>query len=299
MELRYLEIFCNVVDLKSFSKAAEALFLTQPTISNHIKALEDEVGIQLLDRLGRNVTPTKAGEVLYRYAREIVNLKKNAMESLNEFRGTVKGKLTIGGSTIPGEYILPEYIARFKKEHTGVTVTLKISDSQGIIDMLMNGEMEMGVVGSMPDDKRIDSKEFLNDELVLVAATGHFKDIKKEIGVRELKKLPFIIREQGSGSRKTLEEDLKKHNINLEDLNIAAEVGSTEAVKQAVKTGIGVSFLSRFAVKDELPGKTLTEITVNGLNTSRHFYIVTCRARAISPICQTFMKNLLTPLRPI
>ena len=134
MELRYLEIFCKVVELKSFSKAADELFLTQPTISNHIKALEDEVGIQLLDRLGRNVLPTKAGEVLYKYAREIVRLKSNAIQELNEFMGNVKGSLIIGGSTIPGEYILPEYIARFKKGYPNIAVTLRLGDTQDIIN---------------------------------------------------------------------------------------------------------------------------------------------------------------------
>ena len=191
MELRYLEIFCKVVELKSFSKAAEALFLTQPTISNHIKALEDEVGIQLLDRLGRNVLPTKAGEVLYKYAREIVRLKSNAIQELNEFMGNVKGSLIIGGSTIPGEYILPEYIARFKKGYPNIAVTLRLGDTQDIINLLIDGNIEMGIVGSRTDDKRIDRREFLNDELILVASPKHLKNYKKQMDIKDLRKLPF------------------------------------------------------------------------------------------------------------
>src|SRR3990167_7380905 len=284
MELRYLEIFCKVVELKSFSKAAEALFLTQPTISNHIKALEDEAGIQLLDRLGRNVLPTKAGEILYSYAKEIVKLKSNAAQELNKFMGNVKGSLIIGGSTIPGEYILPEYIAQFKKAHPDVAVTLRLGDTQDITDMVMDGSIEMGVIGSKADDKRIDCREFLKDELALVASAKHFKGIKSQIDIKELKKLPFIIREKGSGS--------KKNGVSMEDLNIAAEVGSTEAVKQSVRAGIGVSFISLFAVKDEIPRKTLRRISIKGFHVSRHFYIATDKARAISPICQSFMKTL-------
>ena len=296
MELRYLEIFCRVVELKSFSKAAEVLFLTQPTISNHIKALEDEAGIQLLDRLGRNVLPTKAGEILYSYAKEIVKLKSNAAQELNKFMGNVKGSLIIGGSTIPGEYILPEYIAQFKKAHPDVAVTLRLGDTQDITDMVMDGSIEMGVIGSKADDKRIDCREFLKDELALVASARHFKGIKNQIDIKDLKKLPFIMREKGSGSRKALEETLKKNGVSIETLNIAAEVGSTEAVKQSVRAGIGVSLLSLFAVKDEMPRKTLRKISIKDFRVSRHFYIATDKARAISPICQSFIKTLIPSL---
>lgn len=296
MDLRYLEIFCKVVELKSFSKAASELFLTQPTISNHIKALEDEAGIQLLDRLGRNVLPTKAGEILYGYAKEIVKLKSNAVQELNKFMGNVKGSLIIGGSTIPGEYILPGYIAQFKKAHPDVTVTLRLGDTQDITDMVMDGSIEMGVIGSKADDRRIDCREFLKDELALVASARHFKGIKNQIDIKDFKKLPFIMREKGSGSRRALEETLKKNGVNMDELNIAAEVGSTEAVKQSVRAGIGVSFLSLFAVKDEMPRKTLRKISIKGFYVSRHFYIATDKARATSPICQSFIKTLSRPL---
>ncbi|MBI5893466.1 MAG: LysR family transcriptional regulator [Deltaproteobacteria bacterium] len=293
MELKFLEIFCKVVEERGFSKAASALFLTQPTISSHIKTLEDEIGIKLLDRLGRDVVPTKAGEVLYKYAREIVNLKTNAIQALNEFKGAVKGKLVIGGSTIPGEYILPEYIAGFKKTHPDITVTLKIGDTQDIIDMVLNGSVEMGVVGSKTNDKRSECKEFLKDELVLIVSDKHFKNIKGKIDKKDLKNLPIIIREQGSGSRKTIEEIFKRHGIDIEDLNIVAEFGSTEAVKQAVKSGIGVSFVSSFAVKSEIQNKTLKAIPIKDFNITRHFYITIDKTRTTSPICQSFIKSLL------
>lgn len=296
MELKFLEIFCKVVEERSFSKAAEKLLLTQPTISSHIKTLEDEVGIRLLDRLGRDVVPTKAGEVLYRYAREIIKNKENAVQALNEFKGAVKGKLVIGGSTIPGEYILPKYIAKFKKTHPDITITLKIGDTQDVIDMVMDGIVEMGVVGSKPDAQRVECREFLKDGLVLIASSRHFKDIKKQVDIKDLKGLPFIIREHGSGSRKVLENELKKEGIGIENLNIAAELGSTEAVKQAVKSGIGVSFISRSAVKEEIQNKSLKTILVKDFNVTRHFYIITDKARAVSPVCESFIKKLLSNL---
>ncbi len=296
MELRFLEIFCKVVELKSFSKAASALFLTQPTISSHIKALEDEAGIQLLDRLGRNVLPTKAGELLYKYAKEIVILKYNAAQALNQFAGNTKGSLIIGGSTIPGEYILPEYISRFKDAHPEIAITLKIGDSQNIIDMLIDGAVEAAVAGSKTDDKNIECREFLKDELVLVASKKHFRDMKKQINIKDLKGNPIVIREQGSGSRRTFEKALKENGIGIEDLNIAAEVGSTEAVKNSVIAGIGVSFLSKFAVRDETSARILKRISVKDFNITRHFYILTNRSRAVSPICRSFINTLLSSL---
>ena len=158
--------------------------------------------------------------------------------------------------------------------------------------MVSNGSIEMGVIGSKPNNARFDFREFLKDKLVLVASQGHFKHIKKEISVKELKELPFITREKGSGTRKSMEGYLKENRIYPDDLNIVAEVASTEAVKQSVKTGIGTAFLSEFAVKSELPYKILRKINVRGLDITRHFYIITDRLRAVSPVCQTFIKSL-------
>jgi DNA-binding transcriptional LysR family regulator len=169
MELRYLEIFCKVLELRSFSKAAGALRLTQPTVSIHIKALEEEFKTRLLDRLGRTVTPTRAGEILYKYARDIVRLKQEAIESLGEFSGKIKGALTVGASTIPGEYILPALITRFKKSYPNVAPALKVGDTMDIYNMVIEGAVDVGVVGSQIKDRNIISKRFLEDELILVA----------------------------------------------------------------------------------------------------------------------------------
>ncbi|MBI5681636.1 MAG: LysR family transcriptional regulator [Deltaproteobacteria bacterium] len=295
MELKFIEIFYRVVEERGFSNAANALFLTQPTISSHIKTLEDEVGLQLLDRLGRDVVPTKAGEVLYKYAKEIINLKTGALQAISEFKGTIKGKLMIGGSTIPGEYILPEYIAKFKNSHPEITVSLKIGDTQKITDMVSDGSVEIAVVGAKPDNERFDCRQFLEDKIVLAASQKHFKHIKKEIDINEFKKLPLVIREKGSGTQRSVEGYLKRQGVNPDELNIAAEVSSTEGLKQSVKTGMGAAFLSRFAIKEVVPCKTLREITVKGLEIPRHFYIITNKARVLSPICQSFIKTLWNP----
>lgn len=291
MELRHLEIFCKVVELKGFSKAADALHLTQPTISSHIKALEDALQVRLLDRLGREIVPTKAGNILCNYAKEIVRLKKEAKEALDQFIGRMKGNLEIGGSTIPGEYILPSLISEFKKIYPEIIVTLRIGDTKDVATMVLEGEAEIGVVGAKVEDTHIENREFLKDSLILVAPPSY--PVSK-ISIRDFKGIPLVFREKGSGSRKAFEEIIKENGLDKGDLNIVAEMGSTEAVKQAVKSGLGVSILSRLAVQAELAKKTLKEVKVADLSIVRSFYIITHKLRAKSPICQTFLEFLYT-----
>lgn len=291
MELRHLEIFCKVVELKGFSKAADALHLTQPTISSHIKALEDALQVRLLDRLGREIVPTKAGNILYNYAKEIVRLKKEAKEALDQFIGRMKGNLEIGGSTIPGEYILPSLISEFKKIYPEIIVTLRIGDTKDVATMVLEGEAEIGVVGAKVEDTHIENREFLKDSLILVAPPSY--PVSK-ISIRDFKGIPLVFREKGSGSRKAFEEIIKENGLDKGDLNIVAEMGSTEAVKQAVKSGLGVSILSRLAVQAELAKKTLKEVKVADLSIVRSFYIITHKLRAKSPICQAFLEFLYT-----
>ena len=289
MELRYLEIFYKVVELKSFSRAAEALYITQPTVSSHIKTLEDELEIKLLDRLGREIMPTKAGNILYNYAKEIVRLKKEAKQALDQFTGKMSGNFDVGGSTIPGEYIMPSFISQFKKVFPEIIVTLRIGDTKDITSMVLEGKVEIGVVGARIEDARIENREFLKDSLILVAPPSYSKT---KISKKDFKNIPLISREKGSGSRKTFEKIIKKNGLESEDLNIVAEMGSTEAVKQSVKSGLGLSVVSRLAVQGELANNELKEIKVSHLSIVRSFYIITHKLRVKSPLCQAFLKFL-------
>ena len=289
MELRHLEIFCKVVELKSFSKAADALYLTQPTISSHIKALEKSLHITLLDRLGREVIPTKAGSVLYHYAKEIVKLKKEAQQTLAQFIGKMSGSLDVGGSTIPGVYILPSLIGEFKKVYPRIIVTLRIGDTEEVATMILEGAVEAGIVGAKIDDSHIEYNEFLKDSLILVAPPSYDQT---KISKKGLKDIPLIFRERGSGSRTVLEKTLREDGLGIEDLNIVAEMGSTEAVKQAIKSGIGLSVLSKRSVQDELANKTLKEVRVDHLSIVRPFYIITHKMRVKSPLCKAFLDFL-------
>lgn len=286
MELRYLDIFCRVYEKKSFSKAAESLYLTQPTISAHIKSLEEDLGIKVFDRLGRQVLPTKAGELLYSYARKIEELGKEAREAIALFTGSLKGHLHIGGSTIPGEYLLPEVIGRFRKISPDVYSTLHIGDTKEVSAMLIDGKIEIGIVGAMIGDSRIENIKYSDDELILIAAPSYKDD---HLNDDMIGSIPFIAREVGSGSWLAIERAFSAKGIDAGRLNIVAEMGSTEAVKTAVRAGLGLSVVSTLAVKDELARGSLKMIEIDCLPITRELYIITHKMKAKSPLCQAFL----------
>lgn len=283
MELRYLDIFCRVYEKKSFSRAAESLYLTQPTISAHIKSLEEDLGIRVFDRLGRQVLPTKAGELLYIYARKIEELGKEAREAITLFTGSLKGHLHIGGSTIPGEYLLPEVIGKFRKISPDVYSTLHIGDTKEVSAMLIDGKIEIGIVGAMIDDSRIDNIKYSDDELILIAAPSYKDDHLTDDMIGSI---PFIAREVGSGSWLAIERAFSAKGLDAGRLNIVAEMGSTEAVKTAVRTGLGLSVVSTLAVKDDLARGSLKRIEIDCLPITRELYIITHKMKAKSPLCQ-------------
>jgi len=289
MELKYIEIFCAVVELKSFSKAAQALHLTQPTISVHIKALEDEFSTKLLDRLGRTILPTTDGEILYRYAKEIVTLKENARRAMERVTGTVSGKLIIGASTIPGEYVLPQVLAGFKKAYPDVIPTLRIADSNDIYASVLRGEVDLGVVGSAVKDKNIVTRKYLGDEIVLAAPSAYKASILQKDDFRTV---PLLVREKGSGSRSSIEEHLGRIGLALDTLNIIAEIGSSQALIQAVKADMGLAFTSRRSIQDEIERGTLKTVKVKGILIQRNFYVLTHRLRFNSLICRSFLEFL-------
>lgn len=293
MDLKQLEIFTKIVELKSFSKAAESVYLTQPTVSGHVQSLEEELGMQLLDRLGREVVPTKAGKVLYEYARRMTALRDESRQALDQIMGLMKGEVVLGGSTIPGEYLLPGIIGKFREKYPEISAVLKIGDTTDIIDMVLAGECEIGVVGSRVDDNRLEYIEFVKDELVLIAGNKYPFPKKNEITAKELGSVPFIMRERGSGSRMTIEKRLSEMGVELSGINIVAEMGSTEAVKQAVKAGLGVSLVSSFAVSEDVRHKTLKKIPFKGKRFLRNFYIVSHRVRTMSPIGRAFLEFLI------
>lgn len=292
MELNQLRVFCAVVENKSFSKAGEAVHLSQPTVSIQINSLERELGTRLLDRQGREVTITRGGEVLYRYARRILHLANEAGQAIAQLKGLIKGQLAIGASTIPGEYILPALLAEFKGKYPGIDINLVIGDTRGIVQKVMDNEVEIGVVGTRERNDKVVFKRFTTDKLVLITPVNSKWFKGDSATVNELKNVPFILREGGSGTRATLKHRLHQTGLKEEDLNVVMVLGSTAAVKKAVESGVGVSVISEKAIDSEITLGTVRKVTIKDLDLQRHFFIVWSRQRSLAPATEVLARFL-------
>jgi len=292
MDLRRLEIFVKVAELGSFSRAAEALFLTQPTVSEHVRALEDELGVQPLDRLGRGTTPTRAGTLLLGYALRMLTLAREAVQAIEQFQGRVSGELTIGGSSIPGEYVVPALIGAFRGKYPDVRISLLIGSSREVQQWVEEGRVEIGVVGAAPSGRPLQARQLMDDEIVVVVGADHPWSTRKTVSLDELKAEPMIVRERGSGSRETFERALEGVGLDLGAFRIVGEMASTQAIKQAVRAGVGLSLISRRAVLDECRARLLVCVTIRDLTISRAFHLVTHRDRSRSPLAQAFLAFL-------
>ena len=297
MDLWQLNIFRKVVELEGFSKASKAVHLSQPTISSHIKALENHFGCQLIDRLGKKAVPTKAGELLYSYASRLIALRDETEAAMSEFQGTIKGRLVIGGSTIPGGYILQRFIGLFTKDYPEVTISMVVGDTDQIIKDILAGGLELAVVGAKTADKRILQKKLIEDEMKLIIPSDHKWTGKKRININTMLQEPFIIREHGSGTLKSIQLSLMEKGYSSDNLNIIAEMGSTAAVIQGIKSKVGVSILSTIAVAEELQGGTLKALVINELNLKRNFYLTTYKQRSTSPLSKAFIEFLKKELK--
>jgi len=278
----------KVAEFGSFSKAAEALYLTQPTVSEHIRTLEDEFGVRLLDRLGRGATVTRAGALLLSHAQRMLALSREARQAMESFQGRMSGELLIGASTIPGEYVLPALIGRFKEKYPDISITLLIGDSQAAVDWVAEGRAELAVVGARLSVRGIEYKELMPDDLVVVIRGTHAWHARKQITLEDLQSEPLLIRERGSGTRAALEGALAEVHMDLAAFRIVGEMGSTQAIKQAVKAGVGVSLMSRRAVEEECRSGLLACLRVKDLKVARSFHLATHRERSRSPLAEAF-----------
>ena len=290
MDLWQLNIFCRVIEMKSFSKAGEAIHLSQPTVSSHIKDLEAHFGTKLVDRLARQALPTKAGELLYEYAVRLLALRDETESAMAEFLGKIKGRLSLGGSTIPAGYLLPHWIGEFTAAFPEVNVSLSVGDTTDILSKLLSGQIEIAVVGAQSDDSRIRQTEIKKDELRLVVPAAHPWAQRDRVSLAELKEVPFIVRESGSGTLKSLKLSFQKAKHSINELNIIAEMGSTEAVRHGIKSDIGVSILSSIAVADDVRAGSLHTLSIEGVDLTRSFYLTSHKQRSLSPVSRAFIE---------
>jgi DNA-binding transcriptional LysR family regulator len=292
-DLRQLEIFCKVVEMESFSKAASEVHLVQASVSERVANLERIVGTRLLDRLGRRVMPTRAGERLYRQALSLLDMKRSICLDMEDFLGVQQGELSLGGSTIPGEYLLPAVLGRFHERFPSVAVRLEIADTVGIHEGVLNGRYELGVVGSRSRDSRLVHEVLWEDELVLAVRADHPWAGRKEVAMEDLCDEPFILREEGSGTQRTLEDHLREPGgRGLDALRVSARLGTSTAVKEGVKAGLGVAFLSHHALATDLAHGTLSALRLEGRRMARDFFMIRDKRRASSPLSRAMASFL-------
>lgn len=281
MDFKRLATFEKISELKSFSKAAEELYITQPTVSKQIMDLEDHFKIRLLDRTKRSVTLTRAGEILLKYAHDLLSLKKEMTEAMDAFKGLKTGTINVGASSIPGVYILPRVLKEFKNEYDGIQIKLTISDSKTVLEGMENGSFDIGFVGGREKMESLDFIKFLEDT-ILIAASGDFPD---RMTIEEFARSPLIMREPGSATRRTFEAELKRLiRDGIKDINIVAEMSDAGAVKEAVSQGMGLSCLSGMAIEKEVRNGEMKIIAIEGLKEmKRSFYVTIKRGRTMLP----------------
>ncbi len=290
MDLWQLKIFVSVVENKSFSKASEAINLSQPTVSSHIKELEDYFKCRLLDRLGKITEPTRAGKILYRHAKKILSLRDETETAMHDFLGKTKGSLVLGGSTIPSGYILPKIIGPFSKRYPDIHINLFAGDTFQIIEEIKKGKIEVGIVGAKTDDPLISQEEFVTDEMRLIVTSDHKWAKKTSVDFSELLNETLIAREKGSGTWQSILESMGRAGFDPKALNATVTMGNTVSVIQGILHHVGISILSTIAVQDDIDKGRLKALSVQGLNLNRFFYLTTSAKRSLSPICKKFIE---------
>lgn len=293
MDFRQIEVFIYVYRLRNFSRAGEALFLSQPTISNYISCLEDELGAKLFDRSSRQIIPTESAKIFYSYAVKMLDIREAAIFSINKNK-KIEGRLGIATSTIPSQYLLPGPMKTFQKKYPDVSFLIHKSDTQEVTKGLLEMKYQIGIVGARLDENNLVYQKLTQDKLVLIAQNVE-ADIKKEqiISLESLLNKKFIVREPGSGTRLTFETALSEKGIKPDNLQKVAEMNNMESIKQAVREGLGVSVVSSLSVEDYLNFGWVKAYAVEGLKMDRDFYLVTHKNRTLSPCAAAFQKHIL------
>lgn len=287
MDFRQLDSFLMIAKLGNFSKAAKELYLTQPTISNHIKSLEEELDLVLFHRSSWQVSLTEEGEIFLSFAKELIEKREELMEAMSESVDRLRGKLTIHTSTIPETYLIPKLVARFQGANPEVQFLIKHGDSHDIIQAIIEGQIEFGFCGTKIKHAKLEYAPLIDDEMVLVVAANN---PIKGMSINELADFDLILREEGSGHRDLLFKQLQEHGLGHRDLKVVAYSDSTETIKQLAKAGVGGAFLSRYAIERELAEAELRVVPIKNVAFTRSFYFVWHRESKLSRIEQAFVQ---------
>jgi DNA-binding transcriptional LysR family regulator len=289
MDTRQLAAFCAVVERRSFSQAAERLGVTQPAVSLQVQALEKRLGTQLLDRSGRRVEPTEAGLRLYRGAQRLLALEDQLVaEIAGESEGALGGTLEIGASTGPGGIVLAQLLCEFQAENPELHVALSVFDTQTVVDLVADRELELGVVGAARRHRGVAFEPFFHDTVILAVPPGH-AFAGKTVTLDELREETLIVMQEGAGVRQMIEDELRRVGTRLRDLHVRLELGLQESVTTAVRAGFGVTFISRSSVEPDLAAGTIAEARVEGLELEREIFLVRAAGRAETRAARTFV----------
>jgi DNA-binding transcriptional LysR family regulator len=272
MNFKQLEAFIWVSELQSFTKASRQLFMSQPAVSFQIKALEEDLQVSLFQRGDKKVILTEAGRLLYPEAKQMIRQYDRIKAGLDDLKGLKTGHLVIGASTIPGEYLLPILIGGFKEKFPGIIITLKVAGSGQVGRWVREREIDFGITGAPIEWEGTECVSWLKDQLVLIVPPSHPWAEKGEISPEDLKNETMILREKGSGTRRTLEQKLAEHNIPLDKLPYGMELGSTRAVITAVEANLGISFVSKYAVSEAISLGKVREVKIGSIDLSRYLY---------------------------
>jgi DNA-binding transcriptional LysR family regulator len=294
LQLPYLETFSKAAELSSFTGAAKALRLTQASVSQRVQALEKVLGTPLFKRQGGRVVLNEAGQRLYDYAQRILDLHRQAHREITGREAPIGGELSLAASSIPGEHLLPALLSLFSQKHPHIRVRATVSDSLSVIAQVERGEVSLGLVGRKTDSPHLEYRYLASDRMVLVVPPGHPLSKRKKLSVRQLAQHPIVLREVGSGLRHCFEKSLDKAGLSVSDLRIALELGSNEAIKEAVIRGIGSAILSAYAVQKELRSGQLHALAVGGLHCDRDLYVVQDRRRVLPLPARLFLLFLET-----
>ncbi|MFG0316626.1 MAG: LysR substrate-binding domain-containing protein [Planctomycetota bacterium JB042] len=286
VNLRQLEVFVRIHELGSFSRAAAALGLSQPTVSAHVRSLEEELGARLFQREGRGIRVTAAGDRLYVPARRLVEERDRAIAAVMGEEGELHGDLAVAASSIPGSYIVPRFVAALCERHPAVRVTLSIGDSRSVARRVRDGGCEIGVVGSEPDRAVVDATPAGEDRLVLVAPPGH-PLAGRTVAAPRLIGERFVVRAGGSGSRDAAEGALPEDVA--QGLVPVLVVDSNVSAREAVRAGVGLAFLSELAVRDDLKGEAVARVRLRGVSIRRRFHVILRQGRPPSDLARAFL----------
>jgi DNA-binding transcriptional LysR family regulator len=287
-------VFRAVAEHLSFRKAAEELYLTQPAVSLQIKALEEELSLQVFDRTGAQITLTPAGKVLLQYANQVNSLSLQVERDMAALTGDHAGQLSLGASTTIAQYVLPRLLGQFCKQHPRVHPTLISGNTENIVEAVEKQRIELGFIEGPARSREVKSEPFLEDELVLIASTAHEWAERASISLSDLCSAPLFMRERGSGTRRVIEIALQRQGIKRTSMHIVMELDSTEAIKSAVEAGLGVGFVSRWAIaKDRRLDTNFKIVEIEGLRIKREFLITYAKGPEPQGLAQQFRRFLI------